>query len=26
VEDDRLPTRKEDRHAYTQVIGADGYA
>jgi transposase len=26
VEDDRLPTRKEDRHAYAQVIGADGYA
>jgi transposase len=26
VEDYRLPTRKEDRHAYTQVIGADGYA
>jgi transposase len=26
VEDDRLPTRKEDRHAYARVIGADGYA
>ena len=26
VEDDRLPTRNEDRHAYAQVIGADGYA
>jgi transposase len=26
VEDYRLPTRKEDRHAYAQVIGADGYA
>ena len=26
VEDDRLPTRKEDRHAYAQVIGAAGYA
>jgi transposase len=26
VEDYRLPMRKEDRHAYAQVIGADGYA
>lgn len=26
VEDDRLPTRKEDRDAYAQVIGTDGYA
>jgi transposase len=26
VEDYRLPTRQEDRHAYAQVIGADGYA
>jgi transposase len=26
VEDYRLLTRKEDRHAYAQVIGADGYA
>jgi transposase len=26
VEDDRVLTRKEDRHAYAQVIGADGYA
>ena len=25
VEEDRLPTRKEDRHAYAQVLGADGY-
>jgi transposase len=24
VEDDRLPTRKEDRHADAQVMGADG--
>jgi transposase len=24
VEDDRLPTRQEDRHAYAQVIGPDG--
>jgi DDE family transposase len=26
VEDYRLPTRQEDRHAYTQVIGGDGDA
>jgi transposase len=26
VEDDRRPTRKEDRHAAAQVIGADGAA
>jgi len=26
VADDRWPTRKEDRHASAQVIGADGYA
>jgi transposase len=26
VEDDRLPTRQEDRHADAQVIGADGEA
>jgi transposase len=26
MEDDRLPTRQEDRHADAQVMGADGYA
>jgi hypothetical protein len=26
VEDCRLPMRKEDRHAYAQAIGGDGYA